>query len=139
PKEAGFAHFIEHLSFRGSREVPDGESKRIWQRLGASFGSDSNAQTTPTGTTYALDLPRASDAGIDESLKILAGMLAEPNIVPSAVEAERAVVMAERREGLSPTARLEDEIRGFYFAGQRLANHSPIGTEATLTGATPAA
>lgn len=139
PKEAGFAHFIEHLSFRGSREVPDGESKRIWQRLGASFGSDSNAQTTPTGTTYALDLPRATDAGIDESLKILAGMLAEPNIVPSAVEAERAVVMAERREGLSPAARLEDEIRGFYFAGQRLANHSPIGTEATLTEATPAA
>jgi len=139
PQEAGFAHFIEHLTFRGSREVPDGESKRIWQRLGASFGSDSNAQTTPTGTTYALDLPRATDAGIDESLKILAGMMAEPNIVPNAVEAERAVVMAERREGLSPAARLEDEIRGFYFAGQRLANHSPIGTEATLQGATPAA
>ena len=25
PSEAGFAHFIEHLSFRGSRDVPDGE------------------------------------------------------------------------------------------------------------------
>ncbi|HWJ70494.1 MAG TPA: insulinase family protein [Sphingobium sp.] len=136
PDEAGFAHFIEHLSFRGSREVPDGESKRIWQRLGASFGSDSNAQTTPTGTTFALDLPRATDAGIDESFKILAGMLAEPNIVPEAINAERAVVLAERREALSPAARLSDDIRAFYFAGQRLANHSPIGTEATLMGAT---
>jgi len=137
PGEEGFAHFIEHLSFRGSREVPDGESKRIWQRLGASFGSDSNAQTTPTGTTYALDLPFANPAGVDESLRILAGMIEAPNIVPAAVDAERAVVMAERRENLGPSARVGDQIRTFYFAGQRLADHSPIGTEASLRGATP--
>jgi len=139
PAQAGFAHFIEHLSFRGSREVPDGESKRIWQRLGASFGSDSNAQTTPTGTTYALDLPRADPAGVDESLRILAGMIEAPNIVQAAVDAERAVVMAERRENLSPGMRVGEEVRTFYFAGQRLADHGPIGTEASLRSATPEA
>ena len=41
--ERGFAHFIEHLSFRGSNYVPDGEAKRVWQRFGATFGSDTNA------------------------------------------------------------------------------------------------
>jgi zinc protease len=137
PDEAGFAHFIEHLSFRGSRDVPDGESKRIWQRLGAEFGSDSNAQTTPTGTTYALDLPRATTAGIDESLHILAGMMAQPNIASRPVEAERSVILAERRESLGPGSRLGDEVRAFYFAGQRLAGHSPIGTEQTLLKASP--
>jgi len=137
PDEAGFAHFIEHLSFRGSRDVPDGESKRIWQRLGAEFGSDSNAQTSPTGTTYALDLPRATQAGIDESLRILAGMISQPNIAKKPVEAERSVILAERRESLGPGSRLGDEIRAFYFAGQRLAAHSPIGTEQTLLNATP--
>lgn len=136
PEEAGFAHFIEHLSFRGSRDVPDGESKRIWQRLGAEFGVDSNAQTTATQTTFAADLPEATPAGIDESLKILASMVSAPNIVPKAVDAERAVVMAERREGLSPASALGDQTRSFYYAGQPLADHSPIGTEATLTGAT---
>ncbi|MBJ7527474.1 MAG: insulinase family protein, partial [Sphingomonadaceae bacterium] len=40
--EQGFAHLIEHLSFRGSTFVPDGEAKRIWQRFGVTFGSDSN-------------------------------------------------------------------------------------------------
>lgn len=139
PSEAGFAHFMEHLTFRGSREVPDGESKRIWQRLGASFGVDSNAQTTPTGTTYALDLPGATEAGLAESFKILAGMLAEPNIVPEAVNAERNVVLAERRQGLGPARRLGDATREFYFAGQPLADHGPIGTVAALDGATPAA
>jgi len=135
-EEAGFAHFIEHLSFRGSRDVPDGESKRIWQRLGAEFGVDSNAQTTATQTTYAVDLPSNSEAGLDESLKILASMVSAPAIVPAAVEAERSVVMAERREGLSPAAALGDQTRSFYFAGQPLGDHSPIGTEATLNGAT---
>lgn len=135
PEERGFAHFIEHLTFRGSREVPDGEAKRIWQRLGATFGSDSNAQTTPTGTTYALDLPEANATGLDESMKILAGMLAEPNIVSQAVEAERAVVMAEKRESLGPSVTVGNSVREFYFAGQPLATPNPIGTTETLAGA----
>src|SRR3546814_1682952 len=63
--ELGFAHFLEHLTFRGSKYVPDGEAKRVWQRLGATFGSDSNAQTTPTGTVYRLDLPNASGQGLE--------------------------------------------------------------------------
>ena len=60
--EQGYAHYMEHLTFRGSRHVPDGESKRIWQRLGVTFGSASNAQPTPPGTTSALALPQATQA-----------------------------------------------------------------------------
>ncbi|MFT3964314.1 MAG: insulinase family protein [Sphingobium sp.] len=135
PEERGFAHFIEHLTFRGSREVPDGEAKRIWQRLGATFGSDSNAQTTPTGTTYALDLPEAKPAGLEESMKILSGMLAAPNIVPQAVDAERAVVLAEMREALGPGVTVGNAAREFYFAGQPLARANPIGTTESLGAA----
>jgi len=135
PDERGFAHFIEHLTFRGSREVPDGEAKRVWQRLGATFGSDSNAQTTPTGTTYALDLPQAEPVGINQSMKILAGMMAAPNIVPEAVEAERAVILAEKRESYSPATAVSDEVRAFYFAGQPLAQRNPIGTTESLMAA----
>lgn len=138
PDELGYAHFMEHLTFRGSRHVPDGESKRIWQRLGVTFGSDSNAQTTPTGTTYALDLPQASQASLGESLKILAGMMADPNIIDSAVNAERAVVLAERREGEGPQMRISDATRQHFFAGQLLAERSPIGTVATLNALTAA-
>tara|TARA_R110000782_G_scaffold167129_9_gene259320 strand:+ start:64691 stop:67573 length:2883 start_codon:yes stop_codon:yes gene_type:complete len=136
PDERGYAHFMEHLTFRGSKYVPDGESKRLWQRLGVSFGSDSNAQTTPTATTYALDLPDASPQGLDESVKILAGMMSRPNIVPAAVEAERAVVLAEMREGTNIATKVGDASRALYFAGQPLGTHSPIGTAATLTAAT---
>ncbi len=138
PDELGFAHFMEHLTFRGSRHVPDGESKRIWQRLGVTFGSDSNAQTSFTGTTYALDLPQATPQGLGESMKILSGMMTDPNIVDNAVAAERAVVLAEMRESYGPQYRISEMSRQHFFAGQPLADHSPIGTVKTLTDATAA-
>mgnify|MGYP001557269184 CR=1 FL=1 len=134
--ELGFAHFLEHLTFRGSLHVPDGESKRIWQRLGVSFGSDSNARTTPISTTYALDLPDASPQGLEESVKILAGMMMEPNIVPAAIDAERAIVLAEMREGTNAGSRVADASRALFFAGQPLGKNPPIGTEQTLNAAT---
>ena len=134
--ERGFAHFIEHLSFRGSEYVPDGEAKRVWQRFGATFGSDQNAQTTPTQTVYKLDLPAATPASLDESFKILSGMMAKPNIVPAAITAERPVVLAEQREQPAPQVRFGDKQRATFFAGQPLANRSPIGNIKTLEAAT---
>lgn len=134
-KELGFAHFLEHLTFRSSKYVPDGEAKRVWQRLGATFGSDSNAQTTPTQTVYRLDLPGASPEGLDESMKILAGMITQPTIVDASVNAERAVILAELREGYGPQVRVADATRALFFAGQRLATRSPIGTTQSLKAA----
>lgn len=135
--ERGYAHFLEHLTFRGSTYVPDGEVNRVWQRLGATFGSDSNASTTPTQTVYQLDLPNASRASLDESFKILSGMVSAPSLTKHAVDAERPVVLAELREGAGPQAMLQDATRELFFAGQRMANRSPIGTPETLGASTP--
>ncbi|MES2755635.1 MAG: insulinase family protein [Pseudomonadota bacterium] len=134
--ERGFAHFLEHLAFRGSEHVPDGEAKRIWQRLGATFGSDSNAQTTPTQTVYRLDLPSATEAGVDESLKILEGMMDAPTLTDASIAAERPVVLSEQREQPGPQIRVGDAQRAVLFAGQPLADRSPIGNVATLEAAT---
>lgn len=136
-EEQGFAHFMEHLTFRGSTHVPDGEAKRVWQRLGATFGSDSNAETTPTQTVYKLDLPNATEASLDESLKILSGMVRSPGLSVTAVNAERPVVLAELREGAGPQMKVQNATRELFFAGQRLANRAPIGTVETLSAATP--
>ncbi|MES2443287.1 MAG: insulinase family protein [Pseudomonadota bacterium] len=134
--ERGYAHLLEHLSFRASQYVPDGDSKQIWQRLGVTFGSDSNAQTTFTHTVYKLDLPSASPAGLDESFKILAGMMYGPLITDTTLNAERPVVLAEAREQPGPQVRLQDAMFGLMFAGQPLAERKPIGTTAMLNAAT---
>lgn len=135
--ERGYAHLIEHLSFRGSKYVPDGEAKRVWQRFGATFGSDSNAQTTPTQTVYKLDLPAATEANLDESLKIFAGMMSAPGINAQGLAAERPAVLAEQREAPGPQVRLSDARNALFFEGQPLAERSPIGSVKTLEAATP--
>ena len=134
--ERGYAHLLEHLSFRGSVYVPDGDSKRIWQRLGVTFGSDSNAQTTFTQTVYKLDLPGATQSGLDESMKILGGMMYGPAITPEALNAERPVVLAEAREQPGAQVRLQDAMFGLMFAGQPVAMRKPIGTTEMLNAAT---
>jgi zinc protease len=133
--ELGFAHLIEHLSFRGSTFVPDGEAKRIWQRFGVTFGSDSNAQTTPTHTVYKLDLPGAEAARLDESMKIISGMIREPRISPAALAAERDIVLAELRENDGASLRYSNALRSHIFQQQRLGERPTIGTPETLRAA----
>ena len=136
-EEQGFAHFMEHLTFRGSTHVPDGEAKRVWQRLGATFGSDSNAETTPTQTVYKLDLPNANKTSLDESLKILSGMVSSPGLSITAVNAERPVVLAELAERAGPQTKVQNATRELFFAGQLMADRAPIGTPEALGAATP--
>ncbi len=136
--ERGYAHFLEHLSFRGSRYVKDGEAKRVWQRLGATFGSDSNAITSPTQTVYKLDLPQAGFPALNESLQILSGMMAAPTISQTEVDAERRTVSAEAREQDGAQVRVADAAAKLLYAGQPLSERSPIGTLDSLAKATPA-
>jgi zinc protease len=136
--ERGFAHLIEHLTFRGSEYVADGDAKRIWQRMGTSFGTDTNAQTTPVSTVYRLDLPGATIPKLDESLKILSGMAAKPVISETSLNEERPVVLSEQREQPGAQVRNGDAINALMFAGQPLADRSPIGNIKTLEAATPA-
>jgi len=134
--ELGYAHLVEHLAFRGSTYVKDGEAKRIWQRFGISFGSDSNAQTTPTQTVYQLDIPNAAGETLGESIKILSGMIRNPGFSEKAVEAEKLIVQAEKREGDGVQRRLANAVRQHFFQNQRLSERQTIGTVETLQKAT---
>jgi zinc protease len=133
--EQGYAHLIEHLAFRGSTHVPDGEAKRIWQRFGVTIGSDSNAQTTPTETVYKFDLPNSTPEKIDESVKIVSGMVRDPRISDATINAERGIVLAEMREGSGAQQVFSDTLRQHMFQGQRLATRSTIGTPESLAKA----
>jgi zinc protease len=136
--ERGFAHLIEHLVFRQSKYLGPAQAIPTWQRLGASFGSDTNAETTPSQTVYKLDLPNATPASLDESFKLLSGMITAPTLSESDVRTEVPIVLAEKRERGGAAARVQDATQSTFYAGQLLASRSPIGTEQTLLGANSA-
>ncbi|PLK26522.1 pitrilysin family protein [Novosphingobium sp. TH158] len=134
--ERGYAHFIEHLVFRQSKYIGEAQAIPTWQRLGATFGSDTNAETTPVATTYKLDLPNASASGLDETFKLLSGMMIHPTLSDANIKAELPIVLAEKRERGGAAGRVDEAMRQAIYAGQPLANRAPIGTEATLSSAT---
>lgn len=96
--EQGLAHFIEHMAFNGSTHVPEGEMVRMLERLGLSFGADTNASTGYTRTQYKLDLPKADPALIERALFLLRETASEVSFNPGAVDRERGVVIAEMRD-----------------------------------------
>ena len=133
--EQGFAHLLEHLLFRESKYLGQAEAIAAWQRLGATFGSDTNAETSPTHTVYKLDIPDINDAKLSESFKLLSGMIREPVLNDANVAAERPIVLAEKRERGGAGQRMADLTRRTFFAGQRLATRNPIGIDETLKAA----
>ncbi|WP_237437905.1 M16 family metallopeptidase [Altericroceibacterium endophyticum] len=135
--ERGYAHLLEHLTFRQSKYMAEGQAIPIWQRLGATFGSDTNAETTPTQTVFKLDLPNARPAALDESMKLLSGMIREPTLSASNLAADLPIVLAEKRENSGAGTRIAEATRSTFFHGQRLADRAPIGTIKTLKTATP--
>ncbi|WP_106638584.1 M16 family metallopeptidase [Allosphingosinicella vermicomposti] len=135
--EQGWAHFVEHLAFRGSKSFADREARQIWQQFGASFGSDTNASTDSTQTVYQLDLPHADQTTLDTSLHVLSEMVDTALFVPEAVNAERKIVMAEKGRQPELAVRYQDIARPLFYAGLKYAMRDTIGTDETLAGATP--
>lgn len=134
--ERGFAHFVEHMAFNGSTRVPEGEMVRLLEREGLAFGADTNAQTTFDRTTYLLDLPRAEDRLLDTALMLMREAASELTFSPEAVERERGVILAERRDRNTFAFRnLESQI-AFAHPEARYTRRLPIGRVEAITAAT---
>lgn len=130
--ERGLAHFVEHMAFNGSTNVPEGAMIPLLERLGLAFGADTNASTGFDATTYMLDLPNNSPELIDTGLMLMRETAGNLTITPEAVERERGVIEAERRARESFALRnFEDQI-DFLFGGSRLPARMPIGTSEVI-------
>ncbi len=136
--QRGLAHFLEHMAFRGSKDVPDGEMMRILQRKGVAPGADSNAATDFTTTSYRLDFPQSDADSIATSLKLLRAIASELSITPTAVDAERGVVLSEERTRDGPGLHAQQSLIDFQLQGQLVTRRLPIGTREILGAATAA-
>lgn len=110
--QQGLAHFVEHMAFRGSTHVPDGELMRTLERHGLAVGADTNAFTTPEATFYQFDLPENDPATVATGLGFLRETASEVGFAAGAVAAERAVIQAEERTRDGPA--LHVQLRDFY-------------------------
>lgn len=133
--QRGLAHFLEHMAFNGSTNVPEGEMVRLLQREGLAFGADTNASTSQDETSYRLDLPRNTPALIDTALMLMGEIASNLSISPAAVDRERGVVLAELRSRDGYAYRNYLDQSAFLYPGALLNERQPIGTEGIISGA----
>lgn len=134
--ERGYAHYVEHMAFNGSTNVPEGEMVKLLERHGLAFGADTNASTGFERTTYMLDLPRNDTELLDIALMLMRETASELTFSPSAVDRERGVVQAEMRDRNTYALRNVEDQLNFALPGSKVAQRLPIGTPESLAGAT---
>jgi len=125
--QQGLAHFLEHMAFNGSKNVPEGEMIKTLERLGLSFGADTNASTDFQQTIYKLDLPHTNDETVDASLMLLREAAGNLTLDPGAIDRERGVVLAEERARDTPPYRSLKDRFAFVMKGQLPPKRMPIG------------
>jgi zinc protease len=136
--ELGFAHFIEHMAFRSTKQAPAGALDNRFASLGVALGRDQNAETGLTSTIYRIDLPLGNMDQVRTVLDWMRGAADGIVFAPEGVSVERNVVLAEIRARHNSMTELQKDIAQFQLPGVRSVRRDPGGTEATLNAATPA-
>ncbi|MCX7769881.1 MAG: insulinase family protein [Proteobacteria bacterium] len=121
--EAGYAHFLEHLTFR---------SKDIAKRI-EDLGGDINAYTSLDRTVYYLTIPKEY---YDVGLSVLYDIFANTSFDEKSFEEEKKVILEEMKRGYDNPQRMLYQ-KFFETAFERHPARRPvIGYEETIKNAT---
>jgi zinc protease len=110
PGVSGIAHFLEHLMFKSTDKIPNGEFSKIISRLG---GQD-NAFTGHDITAY---FQRVSKDRLKQVMEMEADRMVNLKLDEKEVLTERQVILEERRSRVenSPSAILDEQMNAVLY------------------------
>ena len=130
--QRGLAHFLEHMAFKGSQNMPAGDLVQYLQRLGMAFGADTNAHTSFENTVYQLELP-SNDAGlVDKSLLVMRETADRLLILGAELDKERGVILSEERMRDTPDYRATVSNFEFLLPDSLIPHRFPIGVDSVI-------
>lgn len=138
PDEAEFAHTIEHLAFRASKEFPEGDAVAQLQKAGLELGLDANASTSSVETEYALQLPSYTPERLSLAFRFLRAASDGLHFTDNDVLRERGIIAAEIGVRESQAARAGRTNAGLLFPEVSALQRTPAERLASLNAATPA-
>ncbi len=94
PAEAGVAHFMEHLTFKGTAGYP---SSRAISEAVEGVGGSANAATDRESTVYWTRVPRRE---AERAMAVLGELIVRPRLADADIEQERTVIVEEIRSYL---------------------------------------
>ncbi len=127
--QRGLAHYLEHMAFKGTENFEAGTLVEYFQNLGMSFGPDANAYTGFDRTAYQIELPDTEPDSIGDALLVLRDFADRMIIAQEEVEAERGVILSEKRTRDSVRFRTAIAEFAFLLPESILADRFPIGAE----------
>jgi zinc protease len=101
PGLTGVSHWVEHMNFKGTRNIPRDQVKGIIEQFGGTW----NGYTWIDQTTY---LETASRDALDRMLFIEAERMASSLYEPEDCESERTVIISELKGGENDPEQLLD-------------------------------
>ena len=138
PDQDGLAHFLEHMCFNGTKHFPGKGIISYMESIGCAFGANINAGTGYEMTSYMLNnVPVTREGIIDSSLLILFDWSAFVTNDPAEIDAERGVILEEKRTRDTYQWRQQVAMMKTLFKGSALENVSLIGSEENLKNFKP--
>ena len=129
----GLAHFLEHMCFNGTKNFPDKKLLEYLQGIGAEFGRNINASTGFEQTQYMLNnIPIIREGIIDSCLLVLHDYAHYVTCDPKEIDAERGVIIEERRSRRNADWRMFEKSLPYYFGETQMSRRTLIGGEEQL-------
>jgi len=135
PDQRGLAHFLEHMAFKGSQNLPAGDLVQYLERLGMAFGADTNARTSFENTVYQLELPNNTPELIGNSLMVMRETADRLLLLQPEVDKERGVILSEKRLRDTPDYRGYLANLSFLLPDTLITKRFPIGEEEVISRA----
>ncbi len=125
PGKSGFAHFFEHMMFRGTKKYPGPE----YDRIVTAIGADSNASTTDDFTMFHMTIAKED---LEKVIEIESDRFQNLSYGKPAFQTEAGAVYGEYRKDITnPFMLLEEKLMNRAYDAHTY-KHTTMGFEADI-------
>ncbi|MBR2368106.1 MAG: insulinase family protein [Alistipes sp.] len=126
--QQGLAHFLEHMAFNGTKNLPGKQMIEYLETVGVQFGYNLNAFTSWDCTEYMIkDCPTAREGVVDTALLILHDWSQFIALQPAEIDSERGVIKEELRTRDGANLRSQNDMIRNLFKGTIYEQRNLIG------------
>jgi zinc protease len=125
PGKSGFAHFFEHMMFRGTKKYPG----PVYDSLMTSIGADANAYTTDDYTAYHLKFAKDD---LEKVIELESDRFQNLSYAEREFQTEAGAVYGEYRKSITnPFSLLNEKMQDLAY-DKHTYKHTTIGFEADI-------
>ena len=135
--QRGLAHFLEHMAFNGTTNLPGMTLRNYLQSRGVKFGENLNAGTGIDQTIYMVtNVPTDLPGLVDTCLLILHDWSSFIALEEEEIDNERGVILEEERTTGGANRRVMEKVLPIMYPGSPYGERLPIGTREVIANFT---